>query len=122
MDIAPDRWRAELESFTQQHEGWIVSVVTRSPKGPENVEAHDVHLQQVSQSSPHADRIVVEVGGPDGRLIHEVRDVQSVCMDFAPNGARRALVFETGDGSTTTIAFRSPRRPEEVDGIASISD
>jgi hypothetical protein len=62
----PHVLREELDSFSRQHEGWIVSIITRSPKGDMTVAAREVHGH---------------------------------------------------DGTTTTIEFRSPMRPEEVDGL-----
>jgi hypothetical protein len=69
-EIAHDSWRAALDSFSRQHEGSIVSITTRDPRGAVAVAAHDVPI------------------------IHG------------------------NDGSATTIAFRSPMRPEEADGVS----
>ncbi|HKB09431.1 MAG TPA: DUF5335 family protein [Vicinamibacterales bacterium] len=115
--IAPDRWRSELDSFSRQHEGWIVSLTTRTADGTVGVQARDVPLEGVSQASPDADDIVVQVGGSDGHMSHEIRGVTAVTIDMADDRARRALVVDSRDGTQTTIAFRSPVRPEEVDGL-----
>jgi len=116
LSIPPDQWRIELDSFSKQHEGWIVSVTSRDADGTVGVHARDVPLEGVSQASPGGNAIVVDVGSRDGHLSHEVRDVAAVTIDLTDDRAQRALVLQSRDGTTTTVAFRSPLRSEEVDG------
>jgi hypothetical protein len=110
-------WREELDSFSRQHEGWIVSVTTRNPQGEVAVSAHDLPLQGVSLASPRSNDITIAVGHGRDQLTHQLQDATSVQIDRTATGADRALVIRGGDGTTMTIEFRSPMRPEEVDGI-----
>jgi len=103
--------------FSRRHEGWLVSLTTRGPDGTVAVVAREVALQGVSVDTPQANALVIEVGGRDGHLTHEVRDVATVAIDLTPDRAERALVLESRDRSTTMVAFHSPMRPEEVDGL-----
>jgi hypothetical protein len=115
--LGRDSWREELDGFSRQHEGWLVSITTRSHDGDVAVAAHDVPLQGVSTTSPRSDAIAIVVGGSRGHLTHEVHDPTTLQIDLTANDAERALIIHAKDGTTTTIEFRSPMRPEEVDGL-----
>jgi uncharacterized protein DUF5335 len=115
--IARDSWRDELDSFSRQHEGWIVSVRTRGPNGEVAIAAHDVPLQSVSAVTPGSDDIAIIVGSSHSHLTHEVHDPAALQVDLTANEAERALIICSNDGTTTTIEFRSPVRPEYVDGL-----
>jgi len=115
--IGPDSWREELDSFSRQHDGWLVSVTTRTADGEVAVTARDVPLHGVSTASPRSDAIAIIVGGSRGHLTHEVHDPTEVQVELTDDDAERALVIKRKDGTTTTIEFRSPMRPEEVDGL-----
>lgn len=109
-------WRTELDSFSRQYEGWIVTVASKTPEGSPSVEARDVRLQGVSQSAPNTDRVVIDVGEGENHLLHEV-DVKRLTMDSTPDRVVRSLTLEGKDGTVTTVTFRSPMRPEAVDGL-----
>src|SRR5262245_28027921 len=116
--IPQSRWREELTSFSQQHDGWIVSVSSQGRDGAIGFDARNMRLRDISVGAPQANEISVEVGGPNGHSMHDIRDVTSVAVDVAGDGIERGLVIESADGSTTTVTFRSAIRPDEVDGIA----
>lgn len=116
-EIARAAWREELDSFSRQHEGWLVSITTRSPSGDVAMTAHDVPLQGVSPISFQSNDIAIIVGAARSHLTHEVPDPVALQVDLTPDEAERALIIHGSDGTTTTIAFRSPMRPEEVDGL-----
>jgi Family of unknown function (DUF5335) len=115
--ISPDSWAAELDSFSRQHDGWLVSIRTRPADGRVEVEVEDLPLRGVSTASPYANDIAITVGDFQDHLTHEVRDATSMRIDFTPDLAERALVINAKDGSMTTVEFRSPIRAEEVDGL-----
>jgi hypothetical protein len=119
-DLVRDSWRDELDSFSRQHEGWLVSITTRSPSGDIAVAAHDVPLQGVSPASSQSNNLTIIVGGSRSHWTHEVTDPVALQVDLTANEAERALIIHGGDGTTTTIEFRSPMRPEEVDGLPAI--
>ena len=117
--VAPDSWTAELDSFSRQHEGWLVSIKTRGPDGGVAVAARDLPLQGVSSGSRESSNIVVMVGDHERHLTHDVHDVVALGIELMADNAERALIIEAKDGSTTTIEFRSPMRAENVDGLPS---
>lgn len=114
--IPPDRWGAELDSFSRQHEGWLVSVHVRLPDGRIDTEAHDLPLRGVSPAAPDRRDLVVSVGNAESHLEHQVVRPTAVGIEKTPEGIDRALVIDAPDG-TTRVEFRSPMRPEEVDGL-----
>lgn len=109
-------WRSELDSFSRQHEGWIVTVAAQTPEGAISIEARDVRLQGVSQSSPNSERVVIDVGDGEDHLLHEV-EVKRLSMDSTPDRVVRSLRLEGKDGTVTTVPFRSPMRHAAVDGL-----
>jgi hypothetical protein len=113
--IARDCWTEELDSFSRQHEGWLVSIKTRMPDG---TAARDLPLQGVSSVSRDTNDIGITVGDARNHLTHDLYDAIAVRIDLTADDAERALVIDTKDGSTTSIEFRSPLRAEEVDGLA----
>ena len=116
-DLAPETWPEELDSFSRQHEGWIVSITTRSADKHVAVEARDVPLLGVSAASPQSADIAISIGDGRQHLTHEVRDVEAVEIDVTSDRAQRGLIIHGRDGSTTRVEFRSPMRPEDVDGV-----
>lgn len=116
-NIPRESWRAELDSFTRQHQGWLVSLTVRQPGLEETIEARDLPLQGVSPASPQSDNIAIVIGDRTSHITHEVHNPTSVDVDLTSDGAQRALLIRGEDGTTTSVEFRSPMRPEEVDGM-----
>ena len=116
-EIARRAWREKLDTFSRQHEGWIVSITMRTASGDVAVAAHDVPLHGVSPASPSSEDIAISVGSSRTLLTHEVHEPIAVQMELTADEADRALIIHGNDGTTTTIEFRSPMRPEEVDGV-----
>ena len=116
--VAENSWMTELDSFSRQHEGWLVSIKTRTPDGKVAVAARDVPLRGVTAMAPEAHDIAVMVGDADNHLTHDVRGAIAVRIELTPDRAERALLIDTKDGSTISIEFRSPMRAEQVDGLA----
>ena len=117
--IPRDEWCTELDAFSRQHEGWIVSVEVSGSDGKRQTEAHDVPLIGVSCDAPATDRVDIMVGThPQNHVTHVVEPVD-VALETTDVGAERGLRIRAADGSTTTVEFRTPMRPEDVDGMPS---
>ncbi|HYT66620.1 MAG TPA: DUF5335 family protein [Vicinamibacterales bacterium] len=116
-DVPRETWRDELDSFSRQHEGWLVSVTTCNADGQVFIEAQDLPLQGISQTTPHAADVAVAVGDREHHVTHEVRGVTAMQIDLTDTRAERALIIESADRTKTTVTFRSPMRPEDVDGL-----
>ena len=117
-EIPREQWRQELDSFSRQHEGWIVRVRVTDPDGHTQTEARDLPLQGVSADSPRTDGVAIIVGrAPDDHVTHEVPNPVTIAIEQSDSGAERALRIRAGDGSTTTVEFRSAARAEDVDHV-----
>jgi len=119
-DLAQPSWRDELDSFSRTHAGWRVSVRTTTAGGEETFAARDVPLVGVARTAPDTQDIEVAVGDRD-HVAHIIPDATAVRVELTPEGADRALVIDSADGTRTTLQFESPMRPEEVDGIPEFS-
>jgi len=120
-NIPKEHWHEELDSFSRQHEGWIVRVDVADADGQVRTEARDLPLNGVSADSPMNNRVDIMVGEePDDHVTH-VAEVVDVAIDLTDDGAERALRIRAADGSTTVVEFRSPMRAADVDGLPSPS-
>ena len=72
-DIPKDRWCDELDTFSRQHEGWIVRVDVSGADGTTHTQARDLPLIGVSCDAPQSDRIAIMAGNRvDDHLTHEL--------------------------------------------------
>jgi hypothetical protein len=118
-EIPRDQWREQLDSFSRQHEGWIVRVEITDADGQRRTEARDLPLQGVSADSPRSDAVAITVGqSPDDHVTHEVSQPVGIAIEQTDAGAERGLRIRARDGSTTTVEFRSPMKAEDVDGVS----
>jgi hypothetical protein len=116
-EIERPEWRTFLDSFSRQHEGWLVTVEeVPGGEGSTCVEARDLPLQGISLDGDGA--ISVAVGdGPGNHLTHTVAHPTRVIVEQTDAGADQALRINRDRDEATRIRFRSAVRPEEVDGI-----
>jgi len=120
-NIPRDEWCSELDSFSRQHEGWIVNVEVSGSDGTRQTEARELPLVGVSCDAPTRDRVDIMVGDrPGSHVTHIVKPID-VALETTDAGAERGLRIRAADGSTTTVEFRSPMRAVDVDGIPSPS-
>jgi len=116
-NIPRDDWRGELDSFSRQHEGWIVNVTVAAADGRVQTEARELPLQGISADSPASNRVDIMIGEQSGRHVTHVVDPVDVAIDVTDDGAERGVCIRAADGSITTVEFRTPMRAAEVDGL-----
>ena len=104
--IERNDWARFFESFTMQHEHWLVSVDGESDSLPlEGITTRD------------DGNVVITLGGDIRHHRRIVIDAKAVRID--QNGdIDNGIDIESSDGHTTRLRFRSPMPPELVDGIA----
>jgi hypothetical protein len=116
--IPRNQWTRELDSFSRSREGWIVRLAVTPPDGPTQIEARNLPLQGVTAGVDRDPVIAVMVGNRrDLHLTHEVRQPVELWLEETEAAAVTALVIRSADGTRTAVEFRSPMRPEEVDGM-----
>ena len=115
-EIPVNAWASELDGFSRQHEGWIVTVRVVGEDGTSRIAARDLPLRGVAAVDSGRPDLVVTVGNAGDHVVHQIPRAASVVIDETPDGIQRALIVD-GPDSTTMVEFRSPKRPEEVDGL-----
>ena len=104
-DIARDDWARFFESFTLQHDHWLVSVDGESESLPlEGIVARD-------------SRVDIHLGGDISHHRRITIDAARVLV-VQEGGVDEGVIIESADGHTTQLRFRSPMPPELVDGVA----
>src|SRR5687768_13282965 len=117
-ELPNTEWESFLESFTLQHDHWLVSV-ERLRDGNRHVAAKDQPLEGVAAhlraSGPR--EIVITVGGSaESHERFSVGEPTRVRVE-SDGGVDTGLQIEDGAGAITRVAFRSPIAPELVDGV-----
>ncbi len=116
--IAREEWAGFCEIFTQQHEGWLVTVEEQDGNHQKRVIAQDRPLQALSYEGD-GDRIDVRVvvgTGSSEDLGHVVSDARSMHLQFDDRGAHEGLRISSPQG-VTNVRFRTPALPDTVNGL-----
>jgi hypothetical protein len=119
-EIAPEEWREFFESFSGQHEGWLVGVERFEEFLDESVETR------------HRDGALrgIQLGeAVDGSIALAVDDKQSGHLETESIHAPHRIILEQteddvdagleieGPQSCLILRFRTPMPPEMVDGM-----
>ena len=104
-EIERNDWARFFESFTMQHDHWLVRVDGEKESMPlEGIIARD--------------RLVtITLGGDISHHRRITIDAKRVTVEQS-DGVDQGVDIESNDGHVTRLAFRSPMPPELVDGIA----
>jgi len=119
-EILRDEWVEYLDSFSRQHEGWLVTVEVFGADIGAQVEAQELPLQGITAELKGGgeDAITVILGGKGAeRVAHSIAQPTHVRVEQTAEGANMALQIESGGGITTLVRFRSALLPEMVDGV-----
>lgn len=119
-EIAREEWADFLDTFSRQHEGWLVTVEVMGTGIGAQVEAEEKPLEGITAELKGGgeDLISIIVGRtPEERVTHNITAPTHVRVEQAENGADMALQIETSGGTTTLVRLRSAMLPEMVDGV-----
>lgn len=103
-EIERNEWGRFFESFTMQHDHWLVSVDDESDALP---------LEGIVERDG---TVIITLGG-------DIRHHRRIAIDAArvdvrqSGGTDEAVAIESKEGHVTRLHFRSPMPPELVDGI-----
>jgi hypothetical protein len=109
-----------LDSFSRQHERWLVNVEVVTDGLGVHREVREKRLIGVSADlkSRGSDTISIIAGDrPDDHVNHIINRPTRVALEETEEGAHKGLRIEAADGATTLVLFRSPASPETVDGV-----
>lgn len=119
-EIPREEWAEFLDSFSRQHEGWLVTVEVLGEEIGAQVEAEVKPLEGITAELKDGgeDLISIIVGlNPSEHVTHNIAAPTHVRIEQAENGADMALQIESSEGTTTLVRLRSAMLPEMVDGI-----
>ncbi|HEY0323119.1 MAG TPA: DUF5335 family protein [Pyrinomonadaceae bacterium] len=119
-EIPREEWAEFLDSFSRQHEGWLVTVEVLGEEIGAQVEAEGKPLGGITAELKDngEDLISIIVGlTPAESVTHNITAPTHVRIQQAENGADMALQIESSDGATTLVRLRSAMLPEMVDGV-----
>lgn len=119
-EIPRGEWLSFLDSFSRQHQGWLVTLQVPEGQGRSGVEAENLKLEGITpEHSEGHDRISIALGqAPDDHLTHFVADPKRLLFLETSSGGHLGLQIEAADGSRTLVRFRGPARPETLDNVA----
>lgn len=114
-DIPREQWSSFLDSFSMQHDHWLVSVESESAA----TKIDDAALEGIMARDTTESRgeVIITVGGSTETHERIAVDAPSRIAVESENGVESALLIEDERGKTTRVAIRTPVRPELVDGI-----
>jgi hypothetical protein len=119
-EIPRKEWGEFLDSFSRQHEGWLVTVEVLGEEIGAQVEAEGKPLEGITAELKDGgvDSIMITMGlTPAEHVTHNITTPTHVRIEQAENGADIALQIESSDGVTTLVRLRSAMLPEMVDGV-----
>lgn len=116
-DVPRSDWTAFFESFSRQHEGWLISLDVGCASGGSAREARELPLDGITFEAA-TDTIVLGLREPGGSLLtHVVRSPVRLTRHETLQGTL-GLEIAAADGGSTTLRFRTVIAPELVDGVA----
>ena len=121
-EIPREEWLEFLDSFSRQHEGWLVTVEVLGEEIGAQVEAEEMMLEGVTADLKGLGEDVISIilsKGSQERITHNITRPTHIRIEQTEGGADMTLQIESGDRVTTLLRFRSAVLPEMVDGVVS---
>ena len=120
MEIPKDKWPAFFDSFSRQHEGWLVTLEVLGEDLGAQIEGRELAFEGIVDEwdEIEGNKIAIMIGAnPDDHLTHSIDRPTQVSVEQTDEGADVALQIKSADGVTALLQFRSPMLPEMVDGL-----
>jgi len=119
QEIPREQWHKFFDSFSRQHEGWLVTLEVLQPDLGAQKEVDDLPFEGISHASTdELDTIAIILGRtPNERVTHTIAEAEHVWLETTAQGADAALEIESRDDSKALLRFRSAIPPELVDGV-----
>ena len=120
-EIQRNEWPAFFDSFSRQHEGWVVNLEIFGLEIGDQVEGRELALEGISAEGDEGEGypLAIMMGAKeDDHITHSIARPIQVSLEQTDEGADAALAIKAADGTTTLLRFRSAVLPEMVDAIA----
>ena len=119
--IPRSQWPDLFDSFSREHQEWLVTLEVRGRDIGTRIEVRDQPLVGIAaelQAAESGDTISILIGGTsESHHAHLIRAPIQISLTETEEGAHEALCIQAADGTTTLLRFRSPVLPESVDGL-----
>ena len=119
-EISRSEWPEFFDSFSRQHEGWLVTLEVLGTDIGAQVEGRELAFEGilVEWDEVHGDQIAIIIGArPDDHITHNISHPAQVSLEQTDEGADAALAIKSTDGTTALLRLRSPVLPEMVDAV-----
>jgi len=109
VEVPRKDWKAELDSFTSAHEGWLVSLDVFGPDVGAQPEINSLPLLGISADRVNHDGdIAISVSRSSvDHFTHIIRGVRHIFIERRHNGATAALMIESVDGRRAVLQLRA---------------
>ncbi len=116
-EIARTEWPKFFDSFSRQHEGWLVTLEILGAEIGAQVEERGLAFEGIVDEGN--EEILIMFGAkPDDHITHSISNPTTVSLEQTDEGADAALAIKSADGVTALLRFRSAVLPEMVDAVA----
>jgi hypothetical protein len=119
-EIPPSEWSAFFDSFSRQHQGWLVTIEVLAFDIGAQVVARELALQGITAEMKDESEGAISImagGGPEAHVTHTITAPTQVRLKQSEEGADEALEIESASATITLVRFRSAMPTEMVDGI-----
>ena len=119
-EIQKNEWPEFFDSFSRQHEGWLVTLEIFGPEIGAQVQERELAFEGIVDEwdEVQGNQIVIMVGAkPDDHITHSIGRPVEVSVEQTDEGADAVLAIKSADGVIALLRFRSPMLPEMVDAV-----
>lgn len=120
IEIPQSSWNLFFDTFSRQHEGWLVTMEVVGIEIGAQIQGEDLTLEcmTLESSEKSGNTIITMIGArKDEHITHNINDPTEVSLTQTDEGADAVLAIKSSDNITTMLRFRSPMLPEFVDGV-----
>jgi hypothetical protein len=118
--IPKNEWPDFFDSFSRQHEGWLVTLEILGSEIGAQFEGRQLAFEGIVAEGEEAqgNEIAIMIGAkPDDHITHSISKPAQVSLEQTDEGADAALAIKSADGVTALLRFRSAVLPEMVDAV-----
>lgn len=118
--IPKNEWPKFCDSFSRQHEGWLVTLEIFGADIGAQVQERELAFEGIVDEwdEVQGNQMVIMVGAkPDDHITHRIDRPAEVSLEQTDEGADAVIAIKSEDGVTALLRFRSPMLPEMVDAV-----
>jgi hypothetical protein len=120
QEIPREKWTKFLDTFSRQHEGWLVTLEVLAADIGAQQEASNLPLEGITATSTddESQSIAINVGKTsEDHVTHTITEPTRIWLEQTSEGANAALEIESADDVKTLLRFRSALPADMVDGV-----